>query len=1094
MSNTWVATPLGGANAPAEGSHWWALGLPLAERLPTPGRIAPDDPGSTRAQARLHDWYRAHDLGASGQFDARLADLALTEDDLLTLLAEAPPALAERVGSPPAWARFTAQVIAAAYEPSGGQPGRETGESDRDGESPTAGNDAWTAGFAQILRPYLDVSVDRLTRRSSEITAGTTDGFDIVAIGAEFRQTLSSRLVRVAARTLVRELNTARSRGQLAGSSPEERFLDFIRQFRQPATLHAFLAWYPVLARLLAQTCEYAIDAAVELLRRFCVDRAAIVATFFAGRDPGRLVALHLGAGDRHQRGRTVALLRFTTGVRLVYKPRPLTVHRHFNEVLRWLDGHHPGLAPRALTVLDRTDYGWTEFTSPQPCADRSEVERFYRRQGALLAVLYALDGSDVHYENLIACGDQPVLVDVETLFHPSLHASTGFASDPAATALTGSVYRSALLPQLLLGDEHALDISGLGGDRDAPLPTPVVDWHAPGTDEMRLVRRGGRFAGADNRPRLDGVDVDPTEFTEQLLAGFRDGYDVIVRNRHDLIDPDGLLHRFVDDEVRVVARATRVYVRLLDESTHPDVLRDALDRDRLLDVLWAGSAGDPARLRLVRSELAELWHGDVPIFTARPGHRHLWAGTGDEITDVLDASPLDQVIAKIRSMGDVDRYDQEWIIRTSLATRRPHSGHETGSPVPRPFAATTPDPGRLLAAARGVADQIIARGYTDDSRINWLGLELLDDRQWMVMPLGAGLASGYSGVALFLAQLAALTGDKRYASVARRALSPLPHLIEYFTETPELARAVGSGGFAGFGGIAYALAQVSVLLDDRHLADLVEPTVRLAAELVTTDQEYGVHDGLAGCLAAMLAVHQYAGLESAKNTAAHCANRLLARQRPQDDPAASRAVTPAASGFASGLAGIAWALLRFARVTGDVRAAERGREDFRAAVGPDQLDGHSWCQGQPGMGLALIDATGPTGEPWTGPTGEPWAVQADEPWADRFVERTIEAVVTSGPLPNHSLCHGELGRLELLCVAARNGRVARTAHLRHASMLLSAIEQSGPRCGTPENALTPGLLNGMAGIGHGLLRLGFPDQIPSALLLQPPDQQPRMP
>jgi lantibiotic modifying enzyme len=27
----------------------------------------------------------------------------------------------------------------------------------------------------------------------------------------------------------------------------------------------------------------------------------------------------------------------------------------------------------------------------------------------------------------------------------------------------------------------------------------------------------------------------------------------------------------------------------------------------------------------------------------------------------------------------------------------------------------------------------------------------------------------------------------------------------------------------------------------------------------------------------------------------------------------------------------------------------------------------------------------------------------------------------------------------------------------------------------------------GLAGIGHGLLRLGFPDRVPSLLLLQPP-------
>ena len=40
---------------------------------------------------------------------------------------------------------------------------------------------------------------------------------------------------------------------------------------------------------------------------------------------------------------------------------------------------------------------------------------RFYRRQGALLALLYALEATDFHAENLIASGEFPVLIDLET-------------------------------------------------------------------------------------------------------------------------------------------------------------------------------------------------------------------------------------------------------------------------------------------------------------------------------------------------------------------------------------------------------------------------------------------------------------------------------------------------------------------------------------------------------------------------------------------------------------------------------------------------------------------------------------------------------
>ena len=35
-----------------------------------------------------------------------------------------------------------------------------------------------------------------------------------------------------------------------------------------------------------------------------------------------------------------------------------------------------------------------------------------------MLALVYVLEGSDCHFENIIACGEYPVLVDIEALMH----------------------------------------------------------------------------------------------------------------------------------------------------------------------------------------------------------------------------------------------------------------------------------------------------------------------------------------------------------------------------------------------------------------------------------------------------------------------------------------------------------------------------------------------------------------------------------------------------------------------------------------------------------------------------------------------------
>jgi lantibiotic modifying enzyme len=86
------------------------------------------------------------------------------------------------------------------------------------------------------------------------------------------------------------------------------------------------------------------------------------------------------------------------------------------------------------------------------------------------------------------------------------------------------------------------------------------------------------------------------------------------------------------------------------------------------------------------------------------------------------------------------------------------------------------------------------------------------------------------------------------------------------------------------------------------------------------------------------------------------------------------------------------------------------------------------------------------------------------------------------------SLCHGELGIADVLTELASRHRLPATtsARRRRAGLVLDAIDRYGPTCGTPGGVPTPGLLSGLAGIGYGLLRLGFPDRVPSVLLLEP--------
>jgi type 2 lantibiotic biosynthesis protein LanM len=505
---------------------------------------------------------------------------------------------------------------------------------------------------------------------------------------------------------------------------------------------------------------------------------------------------------------------------------------------------------------------------------------------------------------------------------------------------------------------------------------------------------------------------------------------------------------------------------------------------------------------------VADLWSGDVPLFTARVGSRDIRASGGATVPDLLPESGAARVARTLAGMGERDLDDQRWIVSAHLATRPDGAEPAPPDPAPaRPGAGAPAGPGapdesqedlarRALAAARAVADRLEASAYTDGKRLGWLGLDLWQESRWSVRPLGVDLYNGYAGIALFLAQLAHVTGEPRHAALARSALAPVVgHAREALGggRGGEPGAEAAAGAFTGLSGVAYALAWCAALLDDAPAAELVGPLLARAAERIGPDTAHDVISGTAGCLAVAEALSAGHGPQ-ARRLAERSAEALVAAAVP----AGAALAWPGAGhvpllGFSHGAAGAGWALLSYAARTGDdgARAAglgafayEQGAYDARSGNWPDHRrtppgSQHTWCHGAPGVGLARAAAL---------------RVQARTPGADAPPEhladlrRALDSTARFGRHRGHSLCHGALGNLELPAAAADLGEPgARRAWALEASAAVAGIERDGPVCGTPGGVVTPGLMTGLAGIGHGLLRIAAPRQVPPVLLLAPP-------
>jgi lantibiotic modifying enzyme len=132
-----------------------------------------------------------------------------------------------------------------------------------------------------------------------------------------------------------------------------------------------------------------------------------------------------------------------------------------------------------------------------------------------------------------------------------------------------------------------------------------------------------------------------------------------------------------------------------------------------------------------------------------------------------------------------------------------------------------------------------------------------------------------------------------------------------------------------------------------------------------------------------------------------------------------------------------------------------------------------AWCHGACGIGMSRLRLR----------------EQIDDPGIEEDLTAALETTYRRGFGSNHSLCHGDMGCLDLLLQASRRlpDLVWKERLAERTAQTLASAEQGGWRCGVPLDVETPGLMDGLAGIGYGFLRLAEPDQVPAVTILERP-------
>jgi type 2 lantibiotic biosynthesis protein LanM len=695
-----------------------------------------------------------------------------------------------------------------------------------------------------------------------------------------------------------------------------------------------------------------------------------------------------------------------------------------------------------------------------------------------------------MHQENMIACGDHPVPIDLEMILQAgaeerSAEAPEDLAFAAAAEIVSNSVTAVGLLPAYGRSpDNIVFAVGGMTADWTAKTE---VTWDKINSDAMRPAKSNQAAKTSPNLPHVGGRNAKFGDHVDDFVSGFEQYANFLLRRGREAGRSE-LFDGFAGVPVRNVVRATRFYYMLLQRLRNHKTMDDG--------VIWSAQADFIARLSdwqsehnplwpLQRAERAALVALNVPHFVSPSDGQDIGDANGNSVHIALP-SGLDRARMRFENFDERGIAWQIEVVRenTNSIPRSAKPKAAELQEAPRQVSAIAPTKETFTAEADRIAAELSHYAIRRGPSVAWIGLDWLGDSEFsQLVCLGPDLYNGICGIGVFLAAHAAVTGHKASAELAYAGLAQLRKNLKS-RNAARMSRALGVGGAVGLGSIVYALAiMAKCLQDDDLLADARQAAELFTDDLIAADKQLDAVSGSAGAILGLLRLYRDTRSDDVLRRAEKCGEHLLGQPRlgPEgrrtwvgqgSGPRGLNGMSHGAAGFAYALASLAQATERqelrqeLAQAAAECIAFENSSYDAERHNWPDLREegGPSWpcqwCHGAPGIGLARIATSRLRG------------MDAARLVAD--IENAVEGVKQGPPTAIDTLCCGVLGGVEFFCEAGdaldRDDLRALAAQ-RLTAVLQTAAVAGDYRWNSGKGRFNLGMFRGLAGVGYTVLR-----------------------
>ncbi|WP_405121550.1 type 2 lanthipeptide synthetase LanM [Sellimonas caecigallum] len=918
--------------------------------------------------------------------------------------------------------------------------------------------------FEQFYQSFVIQGKYELARRIASF-----EDIDEVVYG-NFIGDLSVRLQNISLRTLIAELHGYKEKGKLYGNSTEEEYQSFCRIVGTREFFLHIEKTYPVLIRCITECVEKTIHFYEKVILWFCRDKEQIKHTFCNGKDKdiGKIIKIESGLSDLHNEGQQVLKIGFQNGEKILLKPRSMKNEQTYLELLEWIS-KRTGTEQYYPLFLSYEDHSWCSIAEYQMCKSHEELGRYYRRLGEQLFLTYFLGTKDIHYENLIACGEYPVIVDLEALTYNTSVKNCHKAKDVILDWINESVLSVGILPSYTWNsDGKGIDSSAMNGKGGQKLPFRMPVLANGETSDIRIVYKERISSDGKNIARTEEGEEKLTEYIEDVIKGFAAAYLCAAKEKKEFADQIKKLRHL---ESRYIVAHTQRYTMLLSSSYHPSLLMDGADREIFFYALKEGRKD--YEKEIIQREIRTLLAGDIPSFSFCMDDTGIYAGKERCRQGYFEETSYNRLQKKTDRLCLEDLQNQCDLIRTSMElipenqTDYCNKMYKTGKCTNWSIEAEEKSRAQVVDS---LADRLCryAIWNTNKTEVSWFVLRFSAQEScaWGIRPMGMYLYDGLAGMLLLTTMLRSFSKYekiKEYQKVLKR------QLFQYTDKGAKSCTNLQSrsiGAYSGEGSLVYTYLNLYKMTDKKEYLNYAIKHTEIVYEILGEETSYDLVEGAAGAAWVFLLLYE----ETGNQIYVKYAEKTIQFMMPLSVQIKNgigwnvENQSNAMGGMAHGNAGILMPVIYLWELTKkkeyeilaeqiwkyeDSLYQERTGNwiDVRAK-GEMEEDAVAWCHGAAGILLSRV-----------------WCYErvTDKKWKNRLrtdAEKAYEKTRSYWKRDSWTLCHGCAGNLWILEIAERVLKKKRERRSVFDNVKL-----------LPQERMNPGFMAGYGGILFYLLR-----------------------